>query len=525
MALGATVGAAVAGLESTAEALIDRTVDGVEHWWAVVLPAVGVIISALILRAGSTVTASTSDEFIRAFHGEVELQSRPFIKRVLATIATIGSGTPLGLEGPSAYTGAYAGSASGKAALRRATRTSGTLSREGLIVAGTAAGVAAIFRAPATGVLFALEAPYRSDVARRALIPALVAAATSYSVFAALLGGARLFSDLDLGSIAPTGRQEFVAALSVGLIAGLGARAFAAMYVAAKKVGGGGQSLPRTLIGAGLLSATIGIVELTAERSLVTGPGASEVLEWAVDPGRGLGLLAVVFGARIAVTCLSAGSGGVGGVFVPLAAAGVLAGRMVGGVVGDDHIVLYVVLGLAAFLGAGYRVPLTAVMFVAETTGSTSFVVPALVATAISQTLMGSASVSPYQHDVRRSIIEDGLRERVGTRLHTDLRPIDADVPVQEIEWSARHDLGAPVFSDESYIGLASPSTVLASPVPELTIGEIARHVRPIAADASLERALQSMDIAGVDRLVVLGTAGEYRGTIDRADIVRSADA
>jgi CIC family chloride channel protein len=33
-----------------------------------------------------------------------------------------------------------------------------------LMVAGAAAGVAAIFKAPATGAIFALEVPYQDDV-------------------------------------------------------------------------------------------------------------------------------------------------------------------------------------------------------------------------------------------------------------------------------------------------------------------------------------------------------------------------
>jgi CIC family chloride channel protein len=49
-----------------------------------------------------------------------------------------------------------------------------------------------------------------------------------------------------------------------------------------------------------------------------------------------------------------------------------LTGRAVGGVAdGLDNLFV----GVAAFLGAGYRVPLAAVMFVAETTGRSGFIV------------------------------------------------------------------------------------------------------------------------------------------------------
>ena len=54
-------------------------------------------------------------------------------------------------------------------------------------------------------------------------------------------------------------------------------------------------------------------------------------------------------------------------------------------------------VGVAAFLGAGYRVPLAAVMFVAETTGRASFIVPALLAAVAAELVMGHSSVTTYQ--------------------------------------------------------------------------------------------------------------------------------
>jgi chloride channel protein, CIC family len=55
------------------------------------------------------------------------------------------------------------------------------------------------------------------------------------------------------------------------------------------------------------------------------------------------------------------------------------------------------VVGVAAFLGAGYRVPLAAVMFVAETTGRPGFIVPGLIAAVAAELIMGTTSVTAYQ--------------------------------------------------------------------------------------------------------------------------------
>ena len=77
--------------------------------------------------------------------------------------------------------------------------------------------------------------------------------------------------------------------------------------------------------------------------------------------------------------------------------AGALLGRLAVAVAGGGNITLFVVIGVAAFLGAGYRVPLAAVMFVAETTGRPQFVVPGLLAAVAAALVMGRASVTTYQ--------------------------------------------------------------------------------------------------------------------------------
>ena len=54
-------------------------------------------------------------------------------------------------------------------------------------------------------------------------------------------------------------------------------------------------------------------------------------------------------------------------------------------------------IGVSAFLGAGYRVPLAGVMFAAESTGRPGFIVPGVIAAMIAQLFIGRASASPYQ--------------------------------------------------------------------------------------------------------------------------------
>jgi CIC family chloride channel protein len=66
----------------------------------------------------------------------------------------------------------------------------------------------------------------------------------------------------------------------------------------------------------------------------------------------------------------------------------------------NDH--LLPTVGIAAFLGAGYCTPLAGVAFVAEATGQPGFLVPALLAAAAAQLVMGGRSFSAYQQSERR---------------------------------------------------------------------------------------------------------------------------
>src|SRR5262249_21967258 len=100
-----------------------------------------------------------------------------------------------------------------------------------LVVAGSAAGVAAIFKAPATGTVFALEVPFQDDTARRMLLPALTASATGYLVYVAFNGTEPLFPTA--GS-PPFGFRELGGALLLGLLCGVGGRVFARLTRTAK---------------------------------------------------------------------------------------------------------------------------------------------------------------------------------------------------------------------------------------------------------------------------------------------------
>jgi CIC family chloride channel protein len=388
---GVVTGLTVAAFDwVTADVLFER-VRELPPVASAVVPAVGLVVAVGCLRLGGRGTGpATADEYIRAFHdhsGSLSLRRAP--RKLLAAVATLGSGGPLGYEGPSIYAGAVVGSG----VQRRLRRFFGPEDAKVLLVAGAAAGVAAIFKAPLTGLVFALEVPYREDLARRMLLPAAISAAASYVTFASIAGTDPI---LPVAGQPPFDLRDLGGAAVVGLLCGVLARAFAALVGLAKGLAERGHPAVRAGVGGAVLAACVLAGHALTEEPVVIGPGY-DALRWALDPQRSVIAIVALATLRVAGTTAVLGGGGVGGLFIPLVIQGALVGRAVGGVFDTQNATLFPVVGMAAFLGAGYRVPLAAVVFVAEFTGRSGFVVPGLIAAVVAQLAVGQASVTTYQ--------------------------------------------------------------------------------------------------------------------------------
>ena len=523
IATGALVGLLVAGFEQlTVEVLLERILKG-PLWWQAAAPAVGLFAAVAILRyIGQGATPSTSDEYVRAFHERhprLPLSQLP--AKLMAGVATIGLGGSMGLEGPSVYAGATVGHSTQGLFARWLRREEAKM----LLTAGAAAGIAAVFKTPATGVIFALEAPYRDDVARRALLPALLASASGYLVYVAVLGTDPV---IDLGS--HDGDLSIIhlgGGALLGLVAGLGGRGFAWLVRQAK---GLEQQFPvgaRILIGGAILAGLVLATEAVFDRPLSLGPGV-EATEWLRDGDHTLLLIGSLLAFRVVATLTTVGAGGTGGLFIPLAVQGVIVGSFVGQVLGTDDIGLYRTLGLAAFLGAGYRAPITAVMFVAESTGASSFVVPALIAAAVSQLVAGSSSVASYQLDKREGLVERRLALPLTSALTTDTLTVPPDATVSELVYIhllGRREREVPVVDGGAYLGmcgLEQISDLERDAWNDTLVADIARRDLPAARPSwTLRDAIAQMDANDTDHLPVTDDDSTFIGVVRADDILR----
>ena len=386
--VGTITGACVAAFERIVASGVLRHVMELPVWAIPLAIVVGLVIAVLSVRLLGARSPSTADEYITTFHADpTAISAREVPGKLLGSATTLGSGGALGFEGPSIYIGAAIASF---VARHRAAHA--PFFGRSLLVAGAAAGVSAVFKAPVTGAIFAIEVPFHEDHAKGSLMPALLGATSGYLAFIAVNGAERLFvttgePKIEFGHIA--------AALTLGLLCGIGARAFAAGVLRAKRLAATITPWLRILI------AGVGIAGLVAASTAMSGEPLAvgsgyDVVEWIGSGDHPFWILVGILAVRFIAPLATLAGGGIGGLFVPLVIEGALLGAVFAHMLGDTT-GLYPLIGVCAFLGAGYRTPLAGVAFVAEATGRPGFIVPGILATVVAQFFMGDASVSPYQ--------------------------------------------------------------------------------------------------------------------------------
>ena len=369
----------------------------VHHLWTIVPGLVlGCAVTGLIMQyLTPDPDEHSTEEVIRSYHEhEGRIDVRSFVPKILAAVATVGFGGSAALEGPSIYGGGAIGSWLWTR-LRRLRLTD--RDRRIMLICGAAAGMSAVFRAPLTGIVFALEMPYRDDLAHEALVPSLLASVVSFVTLSSFLGAAPLFNFSGSQTFA---RQDLYWSALLGLLIGLLAMVFVITFRRVRSffVRWRVPHWIKLTVG-GLLTGLCGLLFLWIYPGSLVPLGPNyEAVDMVLNGHHASSQLLVFSGLKLAATLFTLGAGGVSAMFVPLfLTGGSLGTAFAQSIVHTPATGLYAAVGMAAFLAAGYKTPLAAVVFVAEATGGHAFIVPALIAAAVAYAASGDASASGDQ--------------------------------------------------------------------------------------------------------------------------------
>lgn len=510
---GAVTGLAIVGFETlTVDGALDRVRD-LPDGVLVAMPALGLFLAWCSLRwIGLGASPAVADEYLREYHGRPgRSDGRSFVARVVASVATLGSGGAMGLEGPSIFIGSSIGGRLQGRYRRFFTRSDTHV----LLVAGAAAGVAAIFKAPATGAVFALEVPYQEDAAAHAALPALVGAAAAYLTYVAFKGTSPLLEVI--GNPAFDAR-DLLGALGLGVVCGLGARYYTVAVKQAKLFQQRSPAWRRIAVGGGGLALIAVVALLMFDGPVTIGPGY-QAIAWSLDPDRATLLVVLLFVLEALATLLTIAGGGAGGLFIPLVVQGWLIGRVLEGIT-TTGTSLFPVVGAAAFLGAGYRTPIAAVVFVTEATRGPGFIVPALLATAVSQLLMGRRSIANYQIPRRIGALTRRLSQTVASVMTAPRVECSSETTVLHLSELLAADPGevALVVDDAVYRGTVTTAALLTVPPhawKTTRVAEVTQRNTPVATpDLRLDEARRALEDPTFNALIVLDAQGSVVGVV-----------
>ncbi len=363
------------------------------RWLFLLLPAVGGILAGwLVFTFAPEAEGHGTDEAIRAFHqgrGVIRRQV-PLIKG-LASMLTIGSGGSAGREGPVAQIGAGFGSF--LADLLKLPDKDRRL----MLLAGMGGGIGSIFRAPLGGALFATEVLYREpDFEYEGIIPAIISAIVAYSLYGYVYGWGAIFDTPKLLFHQP---QQLLLYLVFGVLAALIGIAYVRVFYGMRdRVFRKMRIKPhfRPAIG-GLL---VGIMAYFFPPVLGTGYG---YIQLAIYGQVALATMIIFPVLKIIATSLTISSGGSGGVFAP----SLVIGGMLGGAFGmlcqmafpswEIQPAGFIMVGMAGFFAGIAKVPISALIMVAEMTGSYGLLVPTMLVAAISLLITGKVSIYERQ--------------------------------------------------------------------------------------------------------------------------------
>ena len=333
-------------------------------WLAMFVPVVGALIVGLMARYGSDkIRGHGIPEAIESIlmNGSRVQPKLAVLKPVSAAIA-IGSGGPFGAEGPIIMTGGAVGSII--AQFFHLT----SAERKTLLVAGASAGMAAVFAAPLSAMLLAIEL-LLFELKPRSVIPVALASITAGCARVFVLGTGPLFPTTPHAAQFST--STLVACLVSGLFAGVLAMLLSKSIYAVEDWF---SKVPiHWMWWPAIGGAVVGIGGLIFPRALGVG---YDVIGQLIQGDAPLALFVGILLIKSLVWIASLGSGTSGGVLAPILMIGGALGGLEGLIFPHNGAGFWTMVSMGAVLAGTLEAPFTAVVFSLELTRDFNMAIP-----------------------------------------------------------------------------------------------------------------------------------------------------
>ncbi|MBD2860020.1 chloride channel protein [Spongiibacter sp. KMU-158] len=320
------------------------------------------------------------------------LSLRVAVLKVFLTCGALLAGATLGREGPSVHVGAALMYKLGCWAKLKQKQV-----ETSLIVAGGAAGVSAAFNAPLAGIVFAIEELQQSMEARTTgtLILAIILSGIVVLMFAGH------YSYFGVPDVSPVSIFAYPAIVAVSVLCGLMGGLFSFFLVEGSRAMSSllGKHPLKVALVVGLLLATMGI--LSGGSTM----GSGYVEARALLAGEAEGSWLVAFG-KIAATLLTYFSGIPGGIFSPSLGVGAELGGAMSSMIPGVSPVSLILVGMASYFAGVVQRPVTAFVIVLELTGNNHDILPALMVSALTATVVSKLVMpQPVYHVLAQDLV------------------------------------------------------------------------------------------------------------------------
>lgn len=341
------------------------------------ITTLGGLISGLLVYKLAPETSGSGIPYVKTalMKSGAAIRIRTVFVKFTAGLIGIGTGLSLGREGPSVQLGAGVGSFVGKLFNMK-----GNL-KENLIAAGAGSAISATFNAPIAGTLFVLE-ELTHKFSPQLLFMSIIATVAASAAGRFFLGADPAFN-VHLVSIGIS-KEIFLICIIIGVSAGLSGVLFSKTIFLSNKLYSK-LKVPNYCKPA-IAGFLTGLIGLAVPYILSSGNSTVEaLLNYKFSILRVLLILVTKF----FVTPLCFGSGAAGGIFLPMLTIGAFLGYITGVCMNacgaEVNLIAASSFGMAGFLSAVARTPLTAVVMVFEMTGGYECILPLMLTVALAE--------------------------------------------------------------------------------------------------------------------------------------------
>lgn len=332
-------------------------------------------------RGGGIPTSITAIRGIAAFNWLKSAFVLPF-----SALVTFLCGVPLGTEGPCVQMGTAVGDGVIKIIGKKHKGW-----RRYIMTGGAAAGFALATGSPITAILFSMEEIHKrfSPLLFSVVSISVVVSQLMANIFASLgFGTINLFHVHDLPIFPLT--LIFIPIIT-GLLCGICSVFFIKFYNFVDKIVRKKLKKLSVKVKFPIIFALVALVGFFFAKMLGTGHSLIDHLlgEHLFENETFWYLLIIIFIVRSVFMMVSNTAGITGGIFLPTLAFGAILGALCAeafialGLIGTEHYVLLVIIGMVSFLGASSRIPLTACVFAIEALSGFNNIIPIIAAVTV----------------------------------------------------------------------------------------------------------------------------------------------